>query len=67
MNSLKDICDNIIQFSKDRCKDNHPRDDYRELLELIIIFLGVYCLMVTILKHRVPSIMLDGWLKQFIA
>jgi hypothetical protein len=30
MNSVKYIYDNITLFSKDRLKDNHPRDDYQE-------------------------------------
>lgn len=27
----------IIKFSKDQLLKNHPRDDYRELLELTVI------------------------------
>jgi len=33
MDSVKDICD-------DRLLEKQPRDDYRELLELTVIFLG---------------------------
>ena len=39
MGSVNDVCDDIIQFSIDRLEENHPRDDYRELLELKVIFL----------------------------
>ncbi|KAL4096532.1 hypothetical protein QTP88_021470 [Uroleucon formosanum] len=34
MGSVNDVCDDIIKFSIDRLEENHPRDDYRELLEL---------------------------------
>ncbi|CAI6348004.1 unnamed protein product [Macrosiphum euphorbiae] len=40
MYSVNDLCDHIIKFSKDRLLQKHPRDDYRELLELTVIFLG---------------------------
>ncbi|KAL4092416.1 hypothetical protein QTP88_026917 [Uroleucon formosanum] len=40
MGSVNDVCDDIIKFSIDRLEKNHPRDDYRELLELTVIFLG---------------------------
>ncbi|CAI6356538.1 unnamed protein product [Macrosiphum euphorbiae] len=40
MDFVNDLCDNIIKFSKDRLLQKHPRDDYRELLELKVIFLG---------------------------
>lgn len=40
MGSVNDVCDDIIKFSIDRLEENHPRDDYRELLELTVIFLG---------------------------
>jgi len=40
MSSVNDVCDDIIKFSIDRLEENHPRDDYRELLELTVIFLG---------------------------
>lgn len=39
-NILKDISDEILKFAKNKIKDDFPRDDYKELLELIIIFLG---------------------------
>jgi len=39
MGLVNDMCD-IIKFSIDRLEENHPRDDYRELLELTVIFLG---------------------------
>ncbi|KAL4119640.1 hypothetical protein QTP88_012435 [Uroleucon formosanum] len=40
MGSVNDACDDIIKFSIDLLEENHPRDDYRELLELTVIFLG---------------------------
>ncbi|KAL4141447.1 hypothetical protein QTP88_004085 [Uroleucon formosanum] len=40
MGSVNDVCDDIIKFSIDRLEENHPRDDYREFLELTVIFLG---------------------------
>lgn len=38
--SVNNVCDDIIKFSRDQLLENHPRDDYRELLELTVIFLG---------------------------
>jgi len=40
MGSINDVCDDIIKFSIDRLEENHPRDDYLELLKLTVIFLG---------------------------
>lgn len=39
-NILKDDANEIVLYSKNKIKEDLPRDDYRELLELIIIFLG---------------------------
>ena len=36
-----DICSTILEFLENNLsKKKHPRDDYRELLELTMIFLG---------------------------
>ncbi|MEL6606429.1 MAG: hypothetical protein AAFP20_24820, partial [Cyanobacteria bacterium J06614_10] len=32
--------DDILKFAKKQLKEKHPRDDYREFLELCVIFLG---------------------------
>jgi len=40
IDSVNDVCDHIIKFYKNQLLENHPRDDYRELLELTVIFLG---------------------------
>jgi len=43
INSVNDLFDHIIKFSKDRLLEKYPRHDYRELLELSInshFFLG---------------------------
>jgi len=37
MDSVNDLCDHIIKFSKVRLLQKQPRDDYRELLELTVI------------------------------
>lgn len=37
---LKDVADETIQFCTNKIKEDLPRDDYKEFLELIIIFLG---------------------------
>lgn len=37
---VKGFAEQIIQFSKDQLQEFQPRDDYKELLELTIIFLG---------------------------
>jgi hypothetical protein len=40
MDSVNDVCDHIIAFCKDRLLEKHPKDDYRELSKLTVIFLG---------------------------
>lgn len=37
---LKDDANEILAYAKSKIKDDLPRDDYREFLELILIFLG---------------------------
>lgn len=37
---VKNLAPEIVAFSKDQLKQYQPRDDYRELLELSIMFLG---------------------------
>jgi hypothetical protein len=39
-NAVADVRDEIVEFAKSQLKDKQPRDDYCELLELSIIFLG---------------------------
>jgi len=70
MVSIINTRDDIIKFSKDRLLENHPRDDYRKLLELKV-YLDLYFWMenfqiLFVLKHQVPIIMLGGWPKLFI-
>lgn len=38
---LEDISDAILNFAKNKIKDDFPRDDYKELLESIIFLGGV--------------------------
>ena len=38
--NLKDVANDISLFCIQRLNDNFPRDDYREFLELVLIFLG---------------------------
>jgi len=38
--ALKEVKKNIIEFSITQLREVQPRDDYREFLELVIIFLG---------------------------
>lgn len=38
--NLSDVCSDIITFAVNYLQIKHPREDYRELLELTIIFLG---------------------------
>lgn len=38
--NLNDISDSIIEFCHNELKNNFSRDDYKELLELTLIFLG---------------------------
>jgi hypothetical protein len=37
---LHKIADDVILFCKDDLNQNLPRDDYKEFLELVIIFFG---------------------------
>lgn len=37
---LNDVCDNVISFANNYLLLKQPREDYREFLELIVIFLG---------------------------
>ena len=37
---MKDTKDNIIHFAQEQLSTEQPRDDYRELLEITITFLG---------------------------
>lgn len=37
---LNDVRDEILDFAEKRLKDCFPRDDYKEFLQLIVIFLG---------------------------
>lgn len=67
MGSVNDVCDDIIKFSINRLEENHPNDDYRELLELAVIFLGGYFLIVSILRNQVKFIKPVGWPKLFTA
>jgi len=41
---FKDVADETIQFCINKIKEDLPRDDYKEFLELIIIFLGGFFL-----------------------
>ena len=42
VNALKYVGDDIIDFANERLRDNQPRADNTELLELVIIFLGEF-------------------------
>ena len=37
---LADIRDEVIEFCEKQLLDHQPRDDYRELLMLMLVFLG---------------------------
>lgn len=39
-NNVSDVADEMIAFAQNQLTTFQPRDDYRELLELVIIFLG---------------------------
>lgn len=41
LKQLIDIKDHIIQFIQDHLSHHQPRDDYREMLQLCLIFLGI--------------------------
>lgn len=40
-NTFEAFYDSIFKFTKGGPELNHPRDDYTELLELTVLFLGV--------------------------
>ncbi|KAL4090485.1 hypothetical protein QTP88_025312 [Uroleucon formosanum] len=52
MGSVNDVCDDIIKFSIDRQEENHPRDDYRELLELTVVSIDTKRKMVKALNNE---------------
>ena len=56
----------IKEFCLDQLKEKHPRDDYKEMLQLILLFLGEN-LRITISDVQDPFPMLDGWQKPFTA
>jgi len=37
---LKYVVDDVLLFCTKRIEDNYPRDDYKEFIQLIMIFLG---------------------------
>lgn len=41
-NILNDVKADIIKFCKNELKNKQPRDDYKELLDLTLIFLDAY-------------------------
>jgi hypothetical protein len=48
-----EIATEVISFAVNKLQDSHPRDDYRELQELVIIFLdGVPRRGIHIIKTR---------------
>lgn len=67
LKSVFDLKFGATSVSKDRLLEKQPRDDYRELLELTVIFWVGNFQMILALKYQVPSIMLGGWQKLFIA
>lgn len=40
MKSLQDFCEDVFKFTKNCFELNYPRDLYKELLKLTVIFLG---------------------------
>lgn len=61
---LKGHTEEIIEFAKNSLKELQPRDDYKELLNLTLIFLGE---KIEVFEHPALTITLDGWLKPSIA
>jgi len=61
---VDDVSHRVISFAENQLENFQPRDDYRELLELTIVFLGG----VPEFHSRVPLdfIVPDGWLKPSI-
>ena len=51
------IKDDTITFANNQLKEHQPRDDYKELLELSIIFVGG----IPSSKNQEPVIEPDGW------
>ena len=54
--------DHILQFCLDQLQLHHPREDYKELLEFAVIFLGDQPPDEYRFVFRVPSTMQRGWL-----
>ena len=63
--NLKDVANDISLFCIQRLNDSFPRDDYREFLELVLIFLGG--LSPCGIKSRLPSAYhLARWMEKAI-
>ncbi|GBP21285.1 hypothetical protein EVAR_11680_1 [Eumeta japonica] len=64
---VQNIADSTISFAKKQLNDYQPRDDYKELLTLTIIFWEVFLIKGYHLELQQVFIALGGWQKQFIA
>lgn len=64
--SIEDRKEELTTFCINQLQQYQPRDDYRELLELTIIFLGQTPPNGIFFKVPRPKTMLDGWKKPFI-
>jgi len=53
MEWLKDVQNDILLFSHNCLKENHFRENYRELLELTVIFLGE--VLSRVISFRLPG------------
>lgn len=57
-------CEEIMGFCEEQLKEKQPRHDYKEFLELVVLFLGGN--ITSSLKVPEQSTTHDGWQKLFI-
>jgi hypothetical protein len=60
-NALQNMSDNTVQFCLQQLQLYQPGDDYQELLELTLIFLGVVTFRVSTSSSQALFIELPSW------
>jgi len=63
---LQAVRDDLISFFRQHLQDNHPRDDYRELLQLAMLFLETNNRMASTSIHLELITGPVGWLRLYI-
>ncbi|ESO08467.1 hypothetical protein HELRODRAFT_169320 [Helobdella robusta] len=64
--AIVDIAEEIIEFAKKQLTTFQPRENYRELLDLVIIYLGIFQKKVRHLNIQLDFILLGGRPKPYL-